>query len=100
MHNIIFLRQRILSQRLDMMRPKIPFFLIRHRLPDNIALVVANGQENGVFAFSLAVVAGGLVLEFYFLFVVVVRYALVDVGFVVFWLDCFLLELDVFIDCF
>lgn len=82
------------------MRPKIPLLLIRHTLPHNITLVVAHGKQHRVLALTFAIVASWLVLQLYLVLEVVVGDAFVDVRFVGFWLDRFLVLLDVRVDCF
>lgn len=79
MNNIILLGKWILSEGLNMMRSKIPFFLIWSIFCDDKALIISNRQKNRVFALSFAIVDGWFVLKFNFVFVVIMADSLFDI---------------------
>lgn len=85
MDNVIFFGERILSEGLNMVRPKIPFFLIRRIFSNNKALIIANRQQDWVFTLSFTIIDSRFVLEFYLVFVIVMTYSFTNVWVILFF---------------
>jgi hypothetical protein len=75
MNDIILLGKWIFSQSFNVMRSEIPLFLVRDVLSSNKTFIVSNRKKNAIFTFSFTIVYSWLVLQLYFVLVIVVTHS-------------------------